>query len=276
MKSEGDADRRLTSRRSAELIGDRGGIGTLINRSVVELINKIWRRLRRREESCEEMSSSPPPPVVESRWLRGEEVNVNIMENEEEEEAVKISRSEMMASMNVDKPHTQVDYIHHLVPNLRGITGCSFYWGKMDRYEAEELLEKQQEGSFLLRDSAQEEFLFSVSFRRYGRSLHARIEEQQDTFSFDCHDPGVYSSRNIPELLQHYKDPASCMFFEPMLCHPVNRRQPFSLQTLARATICDSMQSYSDIDHLELPKSLKVFLKEYHYRHQVRVRHYDL
>lgn len=47
----------------------------------------------------------------------------------------------------------------------------------MDRYEAERLLEGRPEGTFLLRDSAQEEHLFSVSFRKYGRSLHARIEQ---------------------------------------------------------------------------------------------------
>ena len=35
------------------------------------------------------------------------------------------------------------------------------------RYEAEALLEGRPEGSFLLRDSAQDEYLFSVSFRRY-------------------------------------------------------------------------------------------------------------
>ena len=73
------------------------------------------------------------------------------------------------------------------------------------RYEAESLLDEKPEGSFLLRDSAQDEYLFSVSFRRYGRSLHARIEEQGHRFSFDCHDPGVFMSRNIPELLDHYK-----------------------------------------------------------------------
>jgi len=170
----------------------------------------------------------------------------------------------------------QVDYIHHLVPNLTEITSCTFYWGKMDRYEAETLLEAKPEGSFLLRDSAQDEYLFSVSFRRYGRSLHARIEEQGHKFSFDCHDPGVYMSRNIPELLHHYKDPALCMFFEPMLCRPVNRKEPFSLQALARASICDSVKSYSAVDSLELPKSLKVYLKEYHYRHRIRVRRFDL
>jgi len=198
----------------------------------------------------------------------------NTLEDEEDEEDVKINAE--MAALSVSRPHTQVDYIHHLVPNLIQITTCSFYWGKMDRYEAEGLLEGQPEGSFLLRDSAQDEYIFSVSFRRYGRSLHARIEESGHKFSFDCHDPGVYMSRNIPLLLQHYKDPASCMFFEPMLCRPVNRKNAFSLQTLARPVICDSLSSYSDVDSLELPRSLKVFLKEYHYRHKVRVRRYDV
>ena len=35
------------------------------------------------------------------------------------------------------------------------------------RYEAEALLERRPEGSFLLRDSAQDDYLFSVSFRRF-------------------------------------------------------------------------------------------------------------
>ena len=66
------------------------------------------------------------------------------------------------------------------------------------------------------------------------------------------------------------------MFFEPMLCHPVNRKNPFSLQVLSRAAICDQLESYGEVDNMELPKSLKVFLKEYHYRHKIRVRRYDL
>ena len=53
-------------------------------------------------------------------------------EEEEEEEDVKISQ-EMMAAMHLSRPHTQIDYVHHLVPHLQDITNCSFYWGKMDR-----------------------------------------------------------------------------------------------------------------------------------------------
>merc|ERR1711990_1167700 len=111
----------------------------------------------------EDTSDVETPRVVESLSTEGEE--------EEEEEDVKISL-EMMAAMNVTRPHTQIDYVHHLVPHLSDITNCSFYWGKMDRYEAESLLDEKPEGSFLLRDSAQDEYLFSVSFRRYGRGLH--------------------------------------------------------------------------------------------------------
>lgn len=90
---------------------------------------------------------------------------------------------ELMGNMEQRlKVHSQVDFIHCLVPDLQKITSCGFYWGKMDRYQAETLLDGKPEGTFLLRDSAQEEFLFSVSFRKYGRSLHARIEQFNHKF----------------------------------------------------------------------------------------------
>merc|ERR1711971_491937 len=237
------------------------------------LLSSLFRKLRGRDDPrcpncCPSLAKRPKMSVPDLPFVEAPE--------EELEEEVKITAEEMANMAVSNRPHTQGDYIHHLVPDLCQITACSFYWGKMDRYEAEALLEGRPEGSFLLRDSAQEEYLFSVSFRRYGRSLHARIEEQNHKFSFDCHDPGVFMSANIPSLMEHYKDPASCMFFEPMLCQAVTRRDPFSLQFLARANIRDTLHSYSSVDKLELPKSLKSYLKEYHYRHKVRVRRLDL
>lgn len=97
--------------------------------------------------------------------------------------------------------HSQVAFRHYLVPDLQKITACSYYWGKMDRYEAEKLLEGKPEGTFLLRDSAQDEYLFSVSFRKYGRSLHARIEHFNHRFSFDSHDPSVFMAPTVTGLL---------------------------------------------------------------------------
>ena len=170
--------------------------------------------------------------------------------------------------------HTQIDYIHCLVPDLLHIAKCSFYWGVMDRYEAEKLLENRAEGTFLLRDSAQEEFLFSVSFRRYSRSLHARIEQWNHRFSFDSHDPGVYSDTSVCGLLEHYKDPSCCLFFEPMLTLPLNRTFAFSLQHLCRAVVC-RYTTYDSVNLLPLPKSMKDYLKYYHYKQKVRVRRFE-
>lgn len=170
--------------------------------------------------------------------------------------------------------HTQIDYIHCLVPDLLQITNLPCYWGVMDRYEAETLLEGKPEGTFLLRDSAQEDYLFSVSFRRYGRSLHARIEQWNHNFSFDVHDPSVFHAPTVTGLLEHYKDPNSCMFFEPLLSNPIHRTQPFTLQHLCRAAI-SSCTTYDGINMLPIPNALKKHLKEYHYKQRVRVRRMD-
>lgn len=169
------------------------------------------------------------------------------------------------------KVHTQMDYIHCLVPDLLHVTALSCYWGVMDRYEAEALLDGRPEGTFLLRDSAQEDYLFSVSFRRYNRSLHARIEQWNHNFSFDAHDPCVFHSSTVTGLLEHYKDPSACMFFEPLLTAPLHRTFPFALQHLARAAIC-RRTTYDGIGSLPLPPALQDFLKEYHYKQKVRVR----
>ncbi|XP_011191907.2 uncharacterized protein LOC105218184 [Zeugodacus cucurbitae] len=170
--------------------------------------------------------------------------------------------------------HSQIDFVHYLVPDLERIFNSSFYWGKMDRYEAERLLEGKPEGTFLLRDSAQEEYLFSVTFRKYGRSLHARIEQSGHKFSFDSHDPAVFSTSTVTGLLEHYKDPGSVMFFEPMLTVPFHRKKVFSLQQLARAAIV-SNTTYDGVTGLELPVCLKSYLKEYHYKQKLRVKLLD-
>ncbi|XP_005097900.1 suppressor of cytokine signaling 5 [Aplysia californica] len=170
--------------------------------------------------------------------------------------------------------HTQVDFIHCLMPDLVHIMSCPFYWGVMDRYEAERLLDNKPEGTFLLRDSAQEDFLFSVSFRRYNRSLHARVEQWNHRFSFDAHDPAVFSAPTVCALMEHYKDSSLCMFFEPMLTRPLPRNFVFSLQHICRSVICDKLK-YDQIRVLPIPNSLKQFLQVYHYKQKVRVRHFD-
>ncbi|KFO29697.1 Suppressor of cytokine signaling 4 [Fukomys damarensis] len=172
------------------------------------------------------------------------------------------------------KCHTQVDYVHCLVPDLLRINNNPCYWGVMDKYAAEALLEGKPEGTFLLRDSAQKNYLFSVSFRRYSRSLHARIEQWNHNFSFDAHDPCVFHSPDITGLLEHYKDPSACMFFEPLLSTPLIRTFPFSLQHICRTVICNCT-TYDGIAALPIPPSMKLYLKEYHYKSKVSVLRLD-
>jgi suppressor of cytokine signaling 5 len=139
----------------------------------------------------------------------------------------------------------------------------------------------------LLRDSAQSEYVFSVSFRRYNRTLHARIEQADHRFSFDSFDPQVFSARTVTELIEHYKEPSRlvlytsfathnihcccrCLFFEPQLTQPLVRNYVVSLQHLCRAVICSNID-YNHLDQLPLPhRQFNDYLKEYHYKHKLR------
>lgn len=167
--------------------------------------------------------------------------------------------------------HTQIDYMHCLIPDQLSIINSPYYWGQINRFEADNLLANKPEGTFILRDSTQEEFVFSVSFRRYGRTLHARIEQWNHMFTFDAHDAGVYSSKTICGLLERYKDPTLCMFFEPMLTVPLLKKNPQSLQELSRASICSHLK-YNGISSLKLPIALREYLRVYHYKQRLRVR----
>jgi hypothetical protein len=39
--------------------------------------------------------------------------------------------------------------------------------------------------------------------------------------------------------------------------------------------VCDQLNSYSDVGDLPIPKTLKQYLREYHYKHKIRTRHVD-
>lgn len=169
--------------------------------------------------------------------------------------------------------HSRIEYQHYFVPDILNIFNASFYWGAINRHVAERLLANKPEGTFLLRDSAQPGHLFSVSFRRFGQTLHARIEQSNHRFGFDPLDPSVYSSKTICQLLAHYKSPNHWVFFEPLLVRPLPRTSTFSLQSLCRARIT-SMCSYNNVQHLQLPVFLKDYLREYHYKVPIRSEQY--
>ncbi|GMT10666.1 hypothetical protein PFISCL1PPCAC_1963, partial [Pristionchus fissidentatus] len=165
--------------------------------------------------------------------------------------------------------HKIVEFTYELVPDMDKILAAPYYWGRMDRFQAEQLLNEEPEGTFLLRDSAQPEFIFSVSFRRYKRTLHARIEQANGSFGFDILDQAAFRAPNITQLIENYSDPTRCLFFEPQLTNPLHRENAFSLQELSRSVVMSRIR-YKDINHLPLPSYLHDYLSEYHFSVPVR------
>jgi suppressor of cytokine signaling 5 len=171
--------------------------------------------------------------------------------------------------------HSTIEYTNVLVPDMISITSAPYYWGMMDRYEAENILDGKPEGTFLLRDSAQINYLFSVSFRRYQRTLHARIEHINGIYSFDIHDDAYHRAEKINDLVENYKDPKQCLFYEPQLSLPLKRDFAFDLKHLCRAVITNHT-TYENVSSLPLPPTLKKYLREYHFKQPIRVTDHDV
>lgn len=150
-----------------------------------------------------------------------------------------------------------------ILPDLYRIIQLSFFWQDLDRFKAEELLNDKPEGSFLLRISSHDHYLFSVSFRSHNRSLHARIEKEGNQYSFDSKDAESQKFSSVCELFQNYRD-TKRYIFEPILTHPLNNPNRHTLKQLCQYAII-SLCNYHHIDRLPLPKTLKVNLKSFNY-----------
>jgi len=58
---------------------------------------------------------------------------------------------------------------------------CGWYWGAMGLDEAEAKLASKADGTFLVRDSSDERYILSLSFRSLGGTHHTRIEHYKGT-----------------------------------------------------------------------------------------------
>lgn len=148
------------------------------------------------------------------------------------------------------------------IADLWEVTRLACYWGNLDKHQAEMLLLGHSDGTFLLRNSSQEGCAFAVTFRRRGRTRHARVQYREKYFSFPW---GSFHSPTIANLLKQYNDPKTCTFFEPLLATPLNRTTALSLQELCRAAV-NAAITYNTISQLPLPKTMKEYLLDYHYK----------
>lgn len=144
----------------------------------------------------------------------------------------------------------------------------------MSKKEAEEKLCSQPDGSFLVRDSASQTYLFTISFRCFGLILHSRIKYLYGKYSVT--DEEKYGS--VIELIADGMSKSKNAIFSfstwngsggpsvPVrLIQPVSRfTHVQSLQHLCRFVIRKYI-AISNIQELPLPEILKSYLQQAHY-----------
>jgi len=164
-----------------------------------------------------------------------------------------------------------------LTHELFRLSKFGWYWGPITRREAERKLNGQPDGAFLVRDSSDERYLLSLSFRSYGKTLHTRIEHCNGKFIFDAQ-PDTEGYPSIVDLIEHsMNDPQTgiCSYsrrgspsppiYPVRLTKPVSRfTQVRSLQYMCRFVIRQYTR-YDHIQQLPLPKKLKGWIGENQY-----------
>lgn len=81
-----------------------------------------------------------------------------------------------------------------------------FYWGPITNHQAKIFLQNSKAGSFLIRDSADQRYLFTISLKTSTKVTNVRIVMQKSKFRLDSGNSGVRipSFNSILWLIDYY------------------------------------------------------------------------
>ncbi|KAM7367442.1 hypothetical protein PAMP_015343 [Pampus punctatissimus] len=161
---------------------------------------------------------------------------------------------------------------------MKDLKNTGWYWGSLTANEAKEILQDASEGTFLVRDSSQRDYLFTISAMTSAGPTNLRIEYKHGKFKLDSVvlvKPKLKQFDSVVHLVEHYMQlskagdkPSNSQPSAPpngtvqlLLTKPVYTATP-SLQHLCRIAINRTTRRVED---LPLPNRLKVYLMDYAY-----------
>ncbi|TMS01214.1 suppressor of cytokine signaling 2 [Larimichthys crocea] len=164
---------------------------------------------------------------------------------------------------------------------MKDLKNTGWYWGGLTANEAKEVLQDSAEGAFLVRDSSQRDYLFTISAMTAAGPTNLRIEYKHGKFKLDSVvlvKPKLKQFDSVVHLVEHYvqlsrtgdkvpSNPQPSAALPPngtvqlLLTKPVYMTTP-TLQHLSRVAINRTTRRVQD---LPLPNRLKDYLTDYTY-----------
>lgn len=156
---------------------------------------------------------------------------------------------------------------------MKKLKQMGWYWGSISPNFASRLLENELDGTFLVRDSSSECYIFSMTFKLDGQIHHVRIDHCKGQFSFGR--SPKFICRTIVDFIEQaieYSHNGELLFFlhrDPALEGPVRfqmipssrLRSKYSLKHMSRSAILPYLRR--DLIHeLPLPDCLRKFMQE--------------
>ncbi|XP_066157005.1 uncharacterized protein [Euwallacea fornicatus] len=160
--------------------------------------------------------------------------------------------------------------------SIQRVKDYGWYWGPLSSESAEKILSNEPDGSFIVRDSSDDHYIFSLTFKLNNSVRHVRIEHFQGNFSFgSC---TKFKSQTIVEFIENaveYSRSGRYLFFlhrrpvigpvRVQLLHPFSRfKQVQSLQHMCRFIIHKNVRR-DLIPALPLPRRMIDYLNTPHY-----------
>ncbi|XP_004929963.2 uncharacterized protein LOC101741974 [Bombyx mori] len=159
--------------------------------------------------------------------------------------------------------------------SIQKVKDYGWYWGPLSVEAAEKILSNEPDGSFIVRDSSDDHYIFTLTFKLNGLR-HVRIEHDQGNFCFGgC---TMFKAQTIVEFIENAVETSRSgryLFFlnlrpvlgpvRVQLLYPVSRfKRVQSLQHMCRFVILKYVRR-DLISSLPLPRRLVDYLSATHY-----------